>query len=87
MSQCCDKMKLGSVASFKQSKTKLHLDSKSGNPFDNNEYNLYREGFLMAIKTRGLHDTIVLNALENSANFMAIFQFERWLQFSTWNYS
>jgi len=87
MSQCCDKIKLGSVASFKQSKTKLHLDSKSGNRFDNNEYNLYREGFPTAIKTRGLNDTIVLNALENSANFMAIFQFKRWLQFSTWNHS
>ena len=41
MFQCCDKIKLGIVASSKQSKIRTTPRySKSGNLFDNNEYNL-----------------------------------------------
>lgn len=67
MFQCCDKIKLGIVASSKQFKIRITPRySKSDNLFDNNEYNLYRNDFPADIKTRGLNDTIVLNALEKA---------------------
>ncbi len=82
MFQCCDKIKLGIVASSKLSKIRTSpLYSKSGNLFDNNEYNLYRNDFPTAIRTCGLNDTITLNALEKveklHKNFMAIFSIQR----------
>ena len=78
MFQCCDKIKLGIVASSKQSKIRTTPRySKSGNLFDNNEYNLYRNDFPTAIRTRGLNDTIALKHLKKQKNFMAIFSIQR----------
>ena len=66
MFQCCDKIKLGIVASSKQSKIRTTPRySKSGNLFDNNEYNL-QERFPDGYQNSWVNDTIALNAFEKA---------------------